>query len=243
MPIKKSNLPDRKVSVVAINSDYNKSCELTKFEIKTLKIKRCEELPSAVACHADMNLCYAGDCNIFITRAQCYLEKPLNDLGFKIYYISENLSDKYPMDVKLNCAFLGNKVIMNSKTVSVDILNYCNAKKIKIISVKQGYTKCSVFIVNENAIITSDEDIANKCKEEAIDVLKITPGHIDINSYNYGFIGGCGGLIDKNKALFSGDITRHPDFELIHNFLAKHSVEYLCLSGKLTDIGGIIPLL
>ncbi len=63
---------------------------------------------------------------------------------------------------------------------------------------------------------------------------------------NYGFIGGCSGLLSKNENEigFLGDIEKHPNFEEIRDFLAKRGKKVVSLSNKkLIDLGSIIPIL
>jgi hypothetical protein len=64
-------------------------------------------------------------------------------------------------------------------------------KNFNIIDVKQGYTKCSVLPVSNNAFITDDISIYNQCVSFGIDVLYVGKGDVSLPGYNYGFIGGC----------------------------------------------------
>ena len=65
-----------------------------------------------------------------------------------------------------------------------------------------------------------------------------------IDKYDYGFIGGCCGLINKNVLLFNGDLSLHSDFDKIKKFLYDNNVNYIDIKGKpLTDIGSIIPIM
>jgi len=73
--------------------------------------------------------------------------------------------------------------------------------------------------------------------------LLIEKGSVHINKYDYGFIGGCCGLIDKNTLLFNGDLLLHSDFDKIKKFLYDNNVNFIDIKGKrLTDIGSIIPI-
>ena len=75
------------------------------------------------------------------------------------------------------------------------------------------------------------------------DSVLIKKGSIRLDGFDYGFIGGCTGLIDKNKLLFNGDINYHKDCNKIIDFLHKHKVEPVVIENQpLTDIGSVIPL-
>lgn len=151
-------------------------------------------------------------------------------------------SDKYiyPYDVEFNCIQIGNHLICNKKYTNKIVIETALKNGIDIIDVKQGYTKCSVCKVSENAIITEDVGIAERAKQYGIDVLLIQKGYVKLDGYDYGFIGGCCGLIENNLLAFNGCIERHPDYNLINDFCNKYCVRVLSLSGhNLYDIGTI----
>lgn len=60
---------------------------------------------------------------------------------------------------------------------------------------------------------------------------------------NYGFIGGCTGLISKSELAFFGDISKHPSYSDIKGFLDKKGKKIVILSDEsLLDLGSLIPL-
>ena len=68
--------------------------------------------------------------------------------------------------------------------------------------------------------------------------------NIDLFDLNYGFIGGCSGLISQDELAFFGDITHHPNFKEIKEFVEKRNKKIVCLSNsKLLDLGSLIPLI
>ena len=157
-----------------------------------------------------------------------------------IFYDNPVLCE-YPYDVKLNAAMFGDNLICNGKYTDERIIAYAKQTGKNIIDVKQGYAKCSVCIVDENSIITSDESIYKKVTQNNINALLIEKGHIDLNGYNYGFIGGCSGLINKNKLAFTGNITLHPNYNDIKKFCDNREVEVISLSNKkLYDYGSLL---
>ena len=109
------------------------------------------------------------------------------------------------------------------------------------INVKQGYSKCNICPVAENAVITEDAGIYKKLSG-FMDVLLIEPGHVALQGYGYGFIGGAAGLIGDKKLYFNGRIDQLPDYERIMLFLEKHSVKAVTEDYPLTDIGSVIAV-
>ena len=76
-----------------------------------------------------------------------------------------------------------------------------------------------------------------------IDVLKISAGHIMLDGYDYGFIGGCCGKISSGAIAFCGDLKTHPDSDNICGFLGNYGIKAVSLgSGQLYDTGGILPI-
>ncbi|MEG1448103.1 MAG: hypothetical protein RSC41_02120 [Oscillospiraceae bacterium] len=152
------------------------------------------------------------------------------------------LGGEYPMDISLNIALIDRVAVVGTKNINYNILQYISSQSYNIIKVKQGYCKCSICIVDDGAIITDDENIA-RALHNYLDVLLISKGNIELKGYNYGFIGGTCGLIDKNLLAFTGNIEKHSDYDNIKSFLDNHGCDFVCLSDKnLVDIGGILPL-
>lgn len=162
----------------------------------------------------------------------------LKKLGFNILLSENNLKNTYPEDIILNSISLSNLFIHNIKYTDPKLLKYMKNKK--LINVKQGYTKCSTAIVSETSIMTSDKTIAKALLNESIDVLLLPPGDILLPGLNYGFIGGCCGLIDKSTLAFYGDLNYYAYGEEVLKFLEKHGVKPVYLrKGKLIDRGSL----
>lgn len=69
---------------------------------------------------------------------------------------------KYPEDVKYNIAKVGTKVFHNFKFTDRIVAKRIEDDNLQRIHIKQGYSKCSILIVNSNTIITSDKGIYKK---------------------------------------------------------------------------------
>ena len=94
-----------------------------------------------------------------------------------------------------------------------------------------------------NSVITSDDGIYLSCLKNNVPVLKICQGHIRLDGYDYGFIGGASGQISDNTIFFAGDITVHPDFEKISEFLKFNNIKFLSVPKvPLVDVGSVIEL-
>jgi len=163
-------------------------------------------------------------------------------LGFRKFFYGnpDALGYNYPDNAKFNAVCMGKYFIHNLKVTEKKLLADATHMGKTLIDVAQGYTKCNMAIVSDNAAITSDQGIANSLRNADIDLLVITPGHILLEGQPHGFIGGASGLI-RDKMVFHGNLSAHPDFDKIKEFVEKHKCELVYFEEfELSDIGSII---
>lgn len=160
---------------------------------------------------------------------------------------TKSLGKKYPDDIIYNAVCTGKFFIHNLKFTDIHLLNAVQeryGKDICYVNVKQGYTRCSCLPVNETAFITSDQGISSALRNHGADVLLIESGHISLPGFDYGFIGGCGGNIiisGRHTVIINGDITSHPDYKNIADFLKAHDIDLVFFKDyPLEDIGSIL---
>lgn len=151
------------------------------------------------------------------------------------------LNEKYPFDIAYNAARVGNNIICNKNFTDDVILNFANKNDLNLINTKQGYTKCSICVVSNDAIITSDKNIQSVAIKNKIDVLLVNDNEIKLNGFDHGFIGGATGLLNENILAVNGNIEFHTNYNEIMTFCAKHGVEVISLNNdEITDIGSIL---
>ena len=238
--IENPNFPTSKLkSAIVANADSKITEFIKSFGIELFYTESNTDIDGSIAKHADINAFYIGNGKIVLDESQKELKSFLTERGISIIFPEKSVCGAYPGDCKLNCVALGNRIITRVASTDEYILNGFCAEN--IINVNQGYARCSVCIVNENAVITDDVSIYKACLNHRIEALLISKGNIALPGHNYGFIGGASSLIDKDKLIFFGDITKHIDYERIDIFLNKHGCKYEYLSNhNLTDIGGMI---
>ena len=162
--------------------------------------------------------------------------------GFELY----DFDTRYPYDCTLNFAVCGNKLIGNRRIINHELLHLAEMYSMEIIDVNQGYAKCNICVVNDNAIITEDKGIAKACIKNGLSVLLLETNSVKLKGYKNGFIGGASGTIffeNKNTVMFCGDITMHPEYNRISEFVHNNGAEYISLSDEpLYDYGSIFVL-
>ena len=216
---------------------------LENYGFESILLPSANYLATPVASHTDM-LIFIGFGRIFCHRKYYESNSALIDhiatlSGLELTLSDEPTSEKYPLDVLFNACLVGNRLICNEKTVSKLILEAARGSGCEIINVPQGYTKCSISVVSEDAIITADKAIAVACRNSSIDVLEISEGHISLPPYDFGFIGGASGVC-RDKVYFCGSIDSHPDGERIKKFCEKHNKTAISLTnGDLQDVGSL----
>lgn len=154
----------------------------------------------------------------------------------------DNLGPEYPRDVLYNACSTGKYFVHNLKYTAPELLAEAENIGLEMINVPQGYAKCSICVVDEDSVITYDRGIAAACalRAPALNVLLVSPGHIELPGYATGFIGGTGGRIGR-AVLFNGDLSAHPDFTQIKEFIESRGLECVWFTDiPLTDIGSII---
>lgn len=205
-----------------------------------VKIPAYNKLYESVKGHVDILLSLLNDKEILFHKDidKKFVDEICN-LGFDVKFSSNSLGESYPGNIILNGVNLKDYFIHNLKYTDSALLE--NLKNKKLINVKQGYTKCSVAIVNETSIITSDVAIAKTLRAYNFDILLIPPGDIILEGLNYGFIGGTCGLVDEKTLAFFGSLEKYEYGREVKEFLKKHRVEPYYLSDtKLIDRGSII---
>lgn len=235
-------LPYRRTKSCLVSSEaISVINDLSSLNIEIFSVPPCASLQKEIATHPDMICCPIGNNHIIIHPYHNTFIDYLTHLGFHIIPTSILPKSQYPMDISLNAVVLGDYLIGHTSHIAPELQNLFPPQK--ILSVKQGYTKCNTLILNQNSIITSDAGIALLAKKINIDVLKITPGHISLQGFAYGFIGGCGGMLDKSTLYLSGALNSHPDCNHIRSFLQKKGISLIEGSSPyLLDIGSIVPL-
>lgn len=227
-----------------IDSGMSDKCQksLKKIGLNLIKVPKNPNLDYPIAGHPDISVfCYK---NTLIAEETIFPN--LGNINFPNIF-TEHLFDentRYPNDCVLNFAVCGNNIIGNMKHMNRQIQNIAEAYNMNKIDVKQGYAKCNICIVGDNAIITEDAGIAKACVNHNIDVLLLKEKCVRLDGYKNGFIGGASGLLktsSKNMVMFCGDIQKHAEYNIIEKFCCRHGAETLSLTDEeLYDCGSII---
>ena len=242
--VSKPNLPQGRVTLAAVSGQYPKIIKaLEERGIRCITTEADPRLQTPVMYHADMQMFHLNDNRTFVLQGEQSLKNKLLAEGFEVAETSKPPIANYPGDVRCNALNLGDRVFASMGGVDNTIFAVVQDMGLRTIHVSQGYTKCSTAVVSENAFITMDAGIGAAGKFMGVDIMIIPERRILLEGYDYGFIGGCCGLIDKNVLAFTGRLDSL-DFEKpIIDFLDKYNVQAIELTqDPIIDIGGILPL-
>lgn len=198
------------------------------------------DMDSRLAGHADLSVFMPKPGTLVIAKGmRSDIVNILTNRGCRVFFAHEQ-GKTYPADAGLCLCATGRYTIYNPKTADAVAVSLMTGVP---IAVNQGYTKCSVCVVSDDAIITADSAIASRAADAGMDVCQIQPGHILLEGFDYGFIGGASFLLNEKRLAFTGTLEQHPDKERVFAFLAKHGVEPVFLTNEpVFDIGGAVAL-
>lgn len=217
---------------------------LKRLNLNIIPTIQCKEVSKPISYHPDIVL-HPINHNTLIVAPNLfdYFDEKLYGMGIEIIKGEKELNKDYPEDIAYNVGRIGNFAVHNFKYTDEKLKYYLKKENLELIHIEQGYTKCSMAIVDDKAVITADYPLYKKLSSLDIDVLLINPGYIHLKGYPYGFIGGTSGNLSKDIIMLSGRFYDHPDKEKILNFLKKYRKKIIWLSDeKIIDIGTIISL-
>ena len=179
IPVYSPNLPTEKVSAAVVGSvDPRVIRSLEALGVWTIAAGPNRSLPAALCRHADMLVHPLGNGEVLAAQGEGRLCNALSGFGFAVTFLKKELAPHYPGDVALNAARIGSRLVCNEQAAAPELLEAARRMGLELIPVKQGYAKCSLCIVSENAVITADEGLAYTLCRAGLDVLKIIPGCI-----------------------------------------------------------------
>ncbi len=217
---------------------------LKKLNLEIIKTIRCKEVDQSIAYHPDIAIHPINHNTLMIApNVFDYYEDKLDGLDIKLIKGEKKLESLYPNNIAYNVGRLSGLAIHNFKHTDEKLKYYLEKENLDFLNINQGYTKCSLAVLDEETAITADIPMYEKLTKLGYDILLIDPGHIKLEGQNYGFIGGTSGNLSKDEFMLSGSINEHPNKKEILNFISKNNKKIIILSEKkIRDIGTIINL-
>lgn len=240
-------IPLKAADIVIIHGQVSSEIinNLKKLKVKTIiPTIKCDSVDDSISYHPDIVIHPINNNTLIISpEVYDYYYERLNGMGIKLIKGHTLLQKRYPMDIAYNVGrvnrFAFHKLEYTDSVLKSHLIN----ENINLVNTKQGYSKCSMAVINETSIITADKNIYLKLLDLQFDALLIASGHIVLEKQKYGFFGGAIGNFSPDRVLFSGHIEDHPDQIRIKSFITQRKIEIVYLSkDRICDIGTIICL-
>lgn len=212
-----------------------------------IELKKSEKVYSEISSHVDIFVCKIDDILICEKSQYEYLKKQISSAS--IICGEDEVQTKYPNDIKYNICQIGKFVVHNFKFSDKKINQIINKKGLNKIQVSQGYSNCSIAVINEKSVITSDKKIAQELEKNNIDCLyfennsniKLLNENDKYSKMN-GFIGGAIGKAE-DKVIVFGDLLKIDKSGKIRYFIEKNNLSLIDFKGlDVIDYGGIITI-
>ncbi len=203
--------------------------------IKYLKTIDNPNLDKRISDHPDLSLFKLDEKNIVVDESVYdYYKKYLKNINL---IKGEKVGSKYPLDAIYNIVRF-KKIYIHNDFTEKNIKLYFDQKNIRHLFIKQGYTRCSMLVFNEN-LLTSDMGIFKKLKN-ILPITLLKEEKIPLDGFDQGFLGGCFGKIDEKTLLFNGNIERLNSYDIIKNIVVKENLNLLYPDTNLIDTGSLI---
>jgi hypothetical protein len=219
--------------------------KLEELEYEIVLIKRNNNVYEEISAHSDIFACKVGN-KIFIDQNR-FQEFDLNGTNYEIVY-GEKIGYNYPDDIKYNVCIAGKKAIHNFKYTDRVLKEELINSKYELINVNQGYTKCSIALIDDNSVITGDKGIYNSLSKSKFDILYLDyePDIKLLTNTGYsmkkGFIGGSIVRLKDNIIVF-GDLEKIDNQNQIRNFIQRKNLKIIEFKGlDVIDYGGVIEI-
>lgn len=147
---------------------------------------------------------------------------------------------KYPETARYNAAASSKYLIHRNDITEKEILD--RSKEKEIVHVSQGYCRCSLLPLKNDAFITSDEGIYNVLSKKGLKALYVSSSDVLLPGFKHGFFGGACGVWN-DKVFISGSLKYHVQHREIRTFLHESGYEIVELcDGPIFDAGSILFL-
>lgn len=210
-----------------------------------IEIKHSENVYQEISSHVDIFTCKIGE-KIIVEPTQ------YNNINFQLQDErhlekgNETVESKYPLDIKYNVCIIGQKVLHNFMYTDSKIKE--ELQEYELINTTQGYTNCSIAVIDDNSAIVTDKGLFKILQKHKIDVLYLEYEPdiklLDDEGYSNrkGFIGGVISRIDNN-VIVSGDLNKIDKDEQIRKFIEKRKLQLIDFKGlDVIDYGGIVRI-
>ena len=211
-----------------------------------IEIKKSQNVYNEISSHVDIFVCKIGN-NIIVEPSQYDNLKKQIIQNYNVIK-GDKLKDSYPNDIKYNVCIIGKKAIHNFDYTDNKIKKLLLEQGYELINTSQGYTNCSIAVIDDNSAIVTDKGLYKILNKHGIDVLYLDyePNIKLFTEKGYskrkGFVGGAISKIANNIIIF-GDLNSIDTDEKIRKFILNKNLNLIEFKTfDVMDYGGLIEL-
>lgn len=213
-----------------------------------IEIKKSNKVYEEISSHVDIFVCKTEK-NIIIEPSQFNnIKDKLQDKNKQLVKGNEKIEIKYPYDIKYNVCTIGKKAFHNFEYTDSKLKEELIKQGYELINTTQGYTNCSVAVIDEKSAIVTDKGLYKILKKYNIDALYLEyePDIKLLNSEEYsnlnGFIGGAISRIG-DKIIIFGDLKKIDMNGTIRKFISQRGLDIIEFKKlDVIDYGGIVEI-
>lgn len=226
--------------------------QIEKEKLKTLgyqliEIQQNKKVYPEISSHVDIFTCKIGEKIIIEPSQYNSLKAQLQDEE-KTQIGNEEIGTNYPNDIKYNVCTIGKKALHNFEYTDLKIKEELETQGYEFINTTQGYTNCSIAVIDDNSAIVTDKGLYKILQKHNIDVLYLEyePDIKLLNNQGYsnrkGFIGGAISRVGENIIVF-GELNKIDKYGQIKNFIEQRNLNIIEFKGlDVIDYGGIVEI-
>ena len=218
--------------------------KLKEIGYELIELKTIQDVYEEISSHVDIFACKVGE-QIIIEPTQY---ENISKYNTKLICGAEKLKGNYPEDIKYNACIIGKKAIHSLDYTDSILKQQLINQGYELINTSQGYTNCSIAVIDDNSAIVTDKGLYKILTFHGIDTLYVNK-KLDIkllkgNNYSNkrGFIGGCISKV-SNKIIVFGDLNKIDENGKIRKFIKNKQKEIVEFKGlEVIDYGGLIEI-
>lgn len=144
----------------------------------------------------------------------------------------------YPQTASYNAVETSNFLIHHPPITDPTVVSACS--DLKIIKVKQAYTRCNLIALGSELFLTSDRGIYKALAKANLRCYHFDPSQIHLEGFAHGFLGGACGVWER-KLFVCGNLRYHSWSDQLREIAVSSGFQVIELcDSPLVDIGSIL---
>ena len=221
--------------------------KLKQLGYELIEIKQSKNVYPEISSHVDIFTCKVGE-KIIIEPSQYTNIKAQISNEYNLIQGQECIDAKYPNDIKYNVCTIGKKAIHNFEYTDPIVKKELIEQGYELINTTQGYTNCSIAVIDDNSAIVTDKGLYKILQKYNIDVLYLQYEPdiklLEDNEYSNkkGFIGGAISRLLDQIVVF-GDLNKIDSNQNIRSFISSKGLEIIEFKDlDVIDYGGTVEI-